>query len=88
MPDALHYVVVDVFANAPEIQIDSIIGYSKHGYSPSFDLLCANSILDLDFLFIMLRAIQLNHQPGSMAIKICNIGVYDFLSQKSHRIVS
>ena len=86
--DSLLYHHINVFAYTPEILHDRIVWNPDHQQSPIFKLRCSDLVCQHTFRFVMLGAIQFDHELRLSTIEICDIPVNYLLAKESYRIIT
>lgn len=72
-------------ANPVKFFVYFSVGISQNFNSNIGKIIVPNYICFFAFLFIVLRAIQFNHQCGGRNIEICDVISYNLLSANCHR---
>ena len=80
--------IVDILANASEILVYCVVGNADNHKISFLYFPGTNGIFYHGIWFVVLGAVQFDHQASLVAIKIDNIIIDHFLPQESYRVIS
>ena len=79
--------MVDILTYLIKVLIDLVVRDPDNNKISGFDFLCSDFIVKLSFVAVMLRAVKLDYQSGTVTVKVNNIIVNYFLPQKANRVI-